>query len=114
MIFARKNLSKYSSSIYFLGLAVADSFALNIECLHFFVPNLVNYINSQLKTSHWAALTSSNPMPKLRHYYTLAPLNDNLAMLNSSSTFVETARLATAICKLRSLTFYTAYEISSW
>ena len=87
LIFIRKNLRNYSSSVYFIAIAIADTFALNIECLQFYVPTIIGYSwNKSYLNEYWA-----------KHF-------------KKDVDVITAAHLNDVICKLQSLSFYTADE----
>lgn len=99
IIFKQKDLKNYSTSIYFYGLALADIFALNIEILiNFYLPTLVNYFGK-------------NELELLRSHSD--SLRNNIKFVIIDLNEIQQT-LGNILCKLHSLTFYTAYEISSW
>ena len=110
LIFIRKNLRKYSSSIYFVSIAIADSCALNIECLQFYIPTLINYLYDKSYLNEFFGKSFKKDL----HVQIRSSAKNDSIVNNEIVSKITALHLNDIICKLESLSFYTAYECSSW
>ncbi len=116
LIFVRKSLIKYSSSVYFISIAIADTFALNIECLQFYVPTLINYLHDKSYFNEfWGESFKKDLHVQIRSFDESSSYTKNDSIFNNKIvSIISAVHLNDVICKLESLSFYTAYECSSW
>lgn len=117
-IFVRKSLRKYSSSVYFVALAIADLFALNVECMQFYAPSIINYFNKNSEFgNYWSH--SYNSKIQVRTHFKIGFMtsfgNNTTSIFQTTPLIITNAvHLTDFLCKLQSLSFYTAYQMSSW